>query len=93
MGTAPNVSSSSATYRVNRSPPSQTAFSPAQTPISKVQNASDARVSCVPAGVLKPSRANSPMAPITRAVVTSMIADSPSARRAMPSGGVQPPTR
>jgi len=58
-----------------------------------VQNTSGARVSAPAAFSLKLPRANSPTAPITSAVVTSIAAASPSARSAMPSGGAQPPRK
>ncbi len=85
------MSSSSATYRVKRSPLTNTRFSEPQTASDIVQKTSGARVSCDPAGVEKPSYAYAPMPMITTAMAGSMNRARESARNAMPSGGVQPP--
>ena len=52
-----------------------------------------ARFSGVPAGVSKSARAKTPMPQMTTATASSIAADRPSARSAMPSGGDQPPSR
>jgi hypothetical protein len=68
-----------------------TRFMPAHTASNSTQNTSEVRVAGAPAAGAKSARAYRPAAAITTAVVSSMMADRPSAASPMPSGGSQPP--